>query len=366
MEKALHWANPLHLPSIQADEGRVLDILYPAPIFQNVHPGKIIATLMGDKRHLGLLFPTSFRARRFLHPALNTLGVEHDQFETQIMEGVIKSTFFPPKIQSVFIIGLTDLFTYKYQSPEADFWQVARAYKTLHRSLDMLLHCSNSKILVLLPMALSGKNELDLVAAQGHALVHSVLRDTDFKGHIGTRIRFYSVPNFTCNSQARLGGFEKLYKLTRTGEYLLSPEGNKEVSYDMSQFIISWVQGQLPRVSLHLGTTEHELTKEVEGMKVLFPFRQTSSLAEAAERFDLQNINFLPTPPGAETQHNPRRGPQKDLVPRSNRAPPPLMSGSGSTTRHPAGKNLPGKKHHHQRSRPYNPGQKHTPWAQNY
>ena len=361
VEKALAWAHPLHMSAIVPDEDRVLDRLYPKPLFQFLGPNKIKLTLLGDKRHTGLLFPMVLDPHRFLHAPINTMGIVHDLYESQTLESVIKSSFLPIDTQGVIVLGTTDIFTYKFQKPESEAWNVARAYKTLSKCLNVALKCSDLKILVLLPMSLSGRSELDLVSAQGQALMLSLIKDTDFGSHIGGRIRFYSALNYVSNNMATFGGFEKLFRLTRTGEYLLSQTGNKEISFDISEFIVSWVMGQLPRVNLQLESAEHEIIKGVEESRIIHPFRPASALSDAAESFELQHMTLLPPLPRAHAPPHPRRGDNRDLTPRSSREIPPLMS-SRSTG---AGKGGPGKKHH-QRTRPYAPGSRHQPWTHHY
>ena len=361
VERALAWSHPLHMSAIVSDEDRVLDRLYPKPLFRFLGPQKIKLTLLGDKRHAGLLFPMVFDPHRFLHAPINTMGIVNDLFESQTLESVIKSTFLPSDTQGVLLLGPTDIFTYKYQKPESEAWNVARAYKSMGKCLNVALKCSDLKILVLLPMSLSGRSELDLISAQGQALMLSTLKDSDFTSYIGSRIRFYSAPNYASNNMATFGGFEKLFRLTRTGEYLLSQTGSKEISFDISEFIVSWVMGQLPRVNLQLESAEHEIIKGVEESRIIHPFRPASALSDAAESFELQHMTLLPPLPRAHAPPHPRRGDNRDLTPRSSREIPPLMSSRPTG----AGKGGPGKKHH-QRTRPYAPGSRHQPWTHHY
>ena len=354
VEKALCWSNPLHLPAVVTDEERALDAYVNHPLFPSLRKGEIKSTLIGDDRQIGLLFPKSFDSNRFIHPPIDILGVTKDLFESQCMQAVIKSSFYEPSTTGVILLGVTDLFTFRSQSPEADAWNIARAYKTLAKCIELILACSNSKILVLLPMALSNKDQLDLVAAQGQSLVRSVLLDTAIKDHVGSRIRFFSTVNFTYSAiPKQFGEFKLMYRLTRTGGYILTHEGSVEVSKMLASFISDWAFNQLPGSGLRFHDQDQTLANQLERNKIVYPFRPAAPLADAAERYELQN----PTPRF--------RGNPKTQGSRSNRTPPPLMSPPIMARNTGKGKSLP-RNHSHSRSGPYIPGPKNQPWAQRY
>ena len=350
IRQSLKGLSPLFQSNIHPDR-HFLENFYNGNQFEQIERNTVKVTLIGDIRQVGLTFPQSFCPARFIHNPINNMGMEQDNFIFETMSAAIESNLSVSAEGQVFILSITDLFTFTYKT-ESEFYQIARAYKVLSRCLSQIMDGTNHKALILLPMALSDCTEMDLVAAQGLGLVQAILMDSDFRKHVSHRIRFFSVLNYMAlrmengNLHDRVE-FNSMFQNTRKSGCVLSHDGNKNVSYELSNFISSWVMNLLDPVFLTPNQSMEDMLADLEKFSVVFPFRKSDSLPEVAERFRLEH-GFRQQNRHAPPSHSGDRHSKEKVN------PPPLMLGAPRSGRGKkrAGPHQPPRAGPHQPPRP--------------
>ena len=348
---------PLSVSSLVDDDGNnVLDTHYATAIFPEVGPQMIKLCLIGDIRQIGLRFPRAFNSCRFIHNPINVLGVEADQFILETMAAAIRSTIAVPPGNYIFVLSITDLFTFT-NHVASDFYRIARAYRVLAKCLMILMQGTLHKAIVMLPVAHSNNTELDLVAAQGQSLVQAILTDTDLRPHVGGRIRFFSPVTVAmlkmedANVADRLE-YSALFRPTIGSGYVLSGVGNLRISFELANFASSWILGQLSPAILSPNQSMEDLISVLADSMALFPFRRSESLPVVAERHDLifghGSSGYSASPSSAGSTEG-----------RANNKPPPLLLDAQRSGR---GRKRPGPPHP-PRPSPGRPGPPPRAWS---
>lgn len=262
------------------------------------------------------------------------------------------------------ILSTLDLYLQQQdQELYTEPWQTARAYKVLTECLQVLMKCSQAKVLVMLPMAVAKRGQMDLAASIGLSAVASIVMDEDVGQFIvKDRIRFFSAINYVLNMTDNRDELMNKYFTQKQGGFQMLQTGCSEIGFSISNMICKWESKESPE-DAYPGLTPFQGGNLSDYSSLIYPYRPAAPLEEAVEQYEYQNYPTQKLPQPQITPVNPMftlgAGAPAQTRPHPGYRGRPARKG---TSGHPGTKNVgQGKQPRYQGQQ--RPGNRHSPWA---